>query len=327
MIKKHANDGKSRDKADTFGHDLGFELDELNECSALSRDGSEGDSSQPFLGKTYSLNWRVISLDCLGEVGLQEHANLNSLLSYIKKTHLEEKSVQRTRRARFLSEDTSYEVNMVRRRNFKNERNNSFMNLAHFKHMARTQAPFKILKDELVGECLSRRGQKSTLSRKDLARMQLVAGEEKGSSRLCQLETKWKLRLAPNSNKQTAPPLGKFKDPLKQMFQLAKYLKSEISREMRVNKKRIRCSEHSMKAKKSDKDRSNYKTEQSSHKKSEKYFSTKDQKGMQDSDQKSGRGKTQGNSLSQNMDFEIDEEVPEDLSKNTKILIKFRRHF
>jgi hypothetical protein len=85
-----------------------------------------------------------------------------------------------------------------------------------------------------------------------------------------------------------------------------------------------------MKAKRSDGTSTNFYTEQNSRKTSEKYFSIKDQRKESYGEKKgNSRKKTSSNSLSRNMDFEIDEderELGEQIQKiNT--LIKFKRHF
>ena len=300
--------------------DLNEELDDLNDCTQQSRDGSENDSNQPFMGKTHSLHWKVESVDSMADIHLQIHDNLNSICSFIKKTHLDEKSTQPRRRNRFLSEDTTHEINAIKRRNF---RNNSFVNLQNFPVKNKVEIPFKILKDEIVSKCLNKKnGAKAILLKEDFSRVQLTTREEKcGGGNFT--ESKWSLtskRSLKDQIKMEEPDLESQEQSLKKMFNLAKYLKREIRKEMRVTKKRMRYSEQSIKAKRSEKISSNYFSEQPDQGPGENFFSIKTKNSKETSSKKSAQRST-----NQPFGFEIDEEDPPTNKRTLNTLIKFKR--
>jgi hypothetical protein len=301
------------------------ELDDLNDCTQQSCDGSDNDSNQPFMGRTHYLNWKVESVDSVAEISLQVHDNLNSICSFIKKTHLDEKSLQPTRRNRFLSEDNTREVNIIRRRTFRNERNNSFVNLQNLKQKKKVEVPFRILKDELINKCLNRKGQnRALLLRDDLSRVQLITREEKNPSGLNFSESKWSLtskRSLRDPVLTSLPDILGLDHSLKKMFHLAKFLKSEMRKELRVNKKRIRYSEHSMKAKRSDRASQNYFSEQKNQGLSEKYFSIKEQPNVQENKNKLKNNSKKPQNLEKNDDLNLSN--PSEGRQNT--LIKFKR--
>jgi hypothetical protein len=311
-----------------FENDEIDDLEDLNDCTHQSRDGSDNDSNQPFMGRTHYFAWKVKSADSIAEISLQVHDNLNSICSFIKKTHLDEKSLQPNRRNRFLSEDMTKEVKVLRRRVFRNERNNSFVNIQHLKQNKKVEVPFRILKDELIKKCLNRKNQTKGLLRDDISRVQLTTREEKNSSNLNFSETKWSLTSKKSLREPiitSLPDILCLDQSLKKMFHLAKYLKAEMKKELRVNKKLVRYSEHSMKAKRSDRASCNYFSEQKNQRLSEKYFSIKEQQSGQEGNKDFNENQKESQQSNQ-MEKNPNQSKKSNLSANKlNTLIKFKR--
>lgn len=312
---------------------LDDELNELNRCTQQSCDGSDDNSDQPFMGKTLSLQWRLRSVDCVAEISLLVHDNLNSICSFIKKTHLDEKSQKDVRRNRFFSEEIHNKPRMYQRQ-FRNERNNSILNIQH--QMKSAHKPFEILKDKLIRDCLNRGGPgRPILSKEEYSRVELVTREEKKCQGSNFSESKWTL-VPKHSVKDRAQPKvlesQSHRDSLKSMFQLSKFLKGEMRKEMRINKKRIRFSEQSMKMKRSDQILRNYFSEQKTKGLSEKYFSIREhQPGERKQSEKTKvNRKSARGSHPRYPGFEEDEEPGDDcridsVRRQFNTLIKFKR--
>ena len=273
-------DGSQRDF--TKKESVSQDEQEFGDCSRVSQDWTDGDYEQLFLGKTHQLEWQIEALDANVHLSLQIHENLNSICSFISKIILDEKSCKGKNRKRFWSQDTSNEKKTIRKKTFYHNRNSSALFMHSNVDVARKNTPFKLLRDQIIVDCLSKRkNRNSNLTEfKNSSNVEVNIREDKFGVAGLYSDSRWSV----NSKKAEVISCLTFSDleskgsSLKRIFQISKFLKKEMFAELRSNRKRIRFSGKSLKAKKKDAVPSNYYSHTNDKKKSAERFYSKERK-------------------------------------------------